>query len=611
MNQQMGLSEFFAMEASEYLERLDAVVSTSGSPNLDELVGLARQLRGSALMAKQAPIAEAATSFERFARSVQGGKREWDEATKQTAIRAVDDFKILVRQLATWSEAEDAKAAALAEELDPGGTRASAEQAAPAAEPLDSGTRAFIGREGAAVASALDQTAKALQQDPGAEEPLERLLTGMQPLRGLAMLAELPPMPDVLDGVEQAVSEIAKRSEPVADVALVFNAAAKALSRATREISTEGLADPDSEEFRDFAARLGTLLELDEDLEPIEGLYHDDSGPHVVQRGTASMHPAELGRLELVSHGEHLRLAADQLERAQSSAQRELRAGTLTATFRALSVASGGPMQDAVARFAAAARQAVGRGAASEQTGEFAANLREAGLALSELDDANEAATAERLGEITSVMYTLPSDGEPVATTPPEAPAEGALARPPADSLPAAPPVAPVFEPAPEPQPVVTPPRPPVQAAPPAAPAPEPEPEPVAASEPAAAPPQPVAEPARSGVGEETPDLAGSWSRYQRYADTLGMGEPSLDELLAGPPADPTTAAPVAPAAAADDVVIPIAELCYGGEDALRRAVSLRARIRTAMEAGQDRTDLRDLIEEALDLVELGLAQHE
>ena len=576
MNQQMGLSEFFAMEASEYLERLDAVVSHSGSPNLDELVGLARQLRGSALMARQEPIATAAASFERFARSVQEGRREWDEATRQTAIRAVDDFKILVRQLATWSEAEDAKASALAEELDPGGARPSVEQAEPAAEPLDSGTRAFIGREGAAVASALHQTAKSLQRDPEAEEPLERLITGMQPLRGLAMLAELPPMPDVLDGVEQAVAEIVQRSGPVEDVGLLFNSAAKALSRATREISTEGSADPDSQEFRDFAARLGKLLDLGEDLEPIEALYHDDSGPHLVQRGTASVQPAELGRLELVSHGEHLRLAADQLERAQSSAQRELRAGTLAATFRALSAAGGGLLQEAVARFAAAARQAVGRDAASKQTGEFAAQLREAGVALSELDDANEGPTVERLGAITSVMYTLPSEGEPAAAAAatPEAPTEGALSRPPADSVAVAPPVAPVFEPAPEPQPVVTPPRPPAQAAP------------------------------RSGVGEETPDLPGSWVRYQRYTDTLGLGEPSLDELLAGPPADPT-------AAPAEEVVIPIAQLCYSGEAALRCAVSLRTRIRTALKAGQDSADLRDLIEEALDLVELGLGQHE
>jgi hypothetical protein len=597
MNQQMGLSEFFAMEASEYLERLDAVVSHSGSPNLDELVGLARQLRGSALMAKQAPIATAAACFERFARSVQEGRREWDEATRQTAIRAVDDFKILVRQLATWSEAEDAKASALAEELDPGGARPSVEQAA---EQLDSGTRAFIGREGAAVASALDQTAKSLQQNPEAQEPLERLITGMQPLRGLAMLAELPPMPDVLDGVEQAVGEIVKRSGPVEDAALLFSSAAKALSRATREISTDGRADPDSQEFRDFAARLGKLLDLGEDLEPIGALYHDDSGPHVVQRGTASVQPAELGRLEVVSHGEHLRLAADQLERAQSSAQRELRAGTLAATFRALSVAGGGPLQEAVARFAAAARQAVGRGAASEQTSEFAAQLREAGVVLSELDEANERLTVERLGAITSVMYTLPSEAEPAAAATPEAPAEGALSRPPADSVAVAPPVAPVFEPAPKPQPVVTPPRPPAQATPPVEPAPEP----LTTTEPAAEPAP------RSGVGEETPDLPGSWVRYQRYADTLGLGEPSLDELLAGPPADPT-AAPATPAAPAEAVVIPIAQLCYSGEAALRCAVSLRTQIRTALEAGQDSADLRDLIEEALDLVELGLEQHE
>ena len=598
MNQQMGLSEFFAMEASEYLERLDAVVSPSGSPNLDELVGLARQLRGSALMAKQAPIATAAASFERFARSLQGGRREWDEATRQTAIRAVDDFKILVRQLATWSENDDAKAAALAEELDPGGPRPSEEQAEPAAEPLDSGTRAFIGREGAAVASALDQAAKSLQRDPGAQEPLERVLTVMQPLRGLAMLAELPPMPDVLDGVEQAVGEIAKRSEPVADVALLFNSAAKALSHATREISTEGRADPDSEEFRDFAARLGKLIDLGQDHESIEALYHDDSGPHVVERGTASIQPAELGRLELVSHGEHLRLAADQLERAQSSAQRELRAGTLAATFRALSVAGGGLLQDAVARFSAAARQALGRGAVSGRTAEFAAQLREAGLALSELDEANEGPTVERLGAITSVMYTLPSQGEPAAAAaaPAEAPAEGALSRPPADSAAVPSPVAPVFEPAPEPQPIVTPPRPPVQAAAPV----EPVPEPVKTPEPAPAQPAPS-----TGAGEDTADLPGSWVSYQQYTDALGLGEPSLDELLAGPPADPTAAA--APAAPAEEVVVPIAQLCFSGEPALRHAVSLRAQIRTALETGQDRTDLRDLIEEALDLVELGL----
>jgi chemotaxis protein histidine kinase CheA len=101
MNQQMGLSEFFSMEASEYLERLDALVSGPDAPKTAELVGLARQLRGSALMAKQAPIATAAAAFESFTRAVHENRRPWDEGTKQLAIKAVDEFKILVRAVAS------------------------------------------------------------------------------------------------------------------------------------------------------------------------------------------------------------------------------------------------------------------------------------------------------------------------------------------------------------------------------------------------------------------------------------------------------------------------------------------------------------------------------
>jgi chemotaxis protein histidine kinase CheA len=359
MNQQMGLSEFFAMEASEYLERLDALVSGPDAPKTTELVGLARQLRGSALMAKQAPIATAAAAFESFTRAVHENRRPWDEGTKQLAIKAVDEFKILVRAVAAWSEAEETKAQALIAELEPQVTQPAAPRERTPADVLDTGTRAFIGREGATVASVLDQVARSLQQDPTTRDPLERVLTVMQPLRGLAMLAELPPMPDLLEGVERAVGEISRRREPVADAALLFNAGAKALSRAAREISTAGQADPDAEETLDFARRLGAIVDLEGDVPPIDALYHEDDGPHVVERGTASVRPAELDRLELVSHGEHLRLAADQLEQGQAAAQRELRAQALATTFRALAAAGGDPLQDAVARFANAARQAV------------------------------------------------------------------------------------------------------------------------------------------------------------------------------------------------------------------------------------------------------------
>jgi chemotaxis protein histidine kinase CheA len=462
MNQQMGLSEFFAMEASEYLERLDALVSGPDAPKTTELVGLARQLRGSALMAKQAPIATAAAAFESFTRAVHENRRPWDEGTKQLAIKAVDEFKILVRAVAAWSEAEETKAQALIAELEPQVTQPAAPRERTPADVLDTGTRAFIGREGATVASVLDQVARSLQQDPTTRDPLERVLTVMQPLRGLAMLAELPPMPDLLEGVERAVGEISRRREPVADAALLFNAGAKALSRAAREISTAGQADPDAEETLDFARRLGAIVDLEGDVPPIDALYHEDDGPHVVERGTASVRPAELDRLELVSHGEHLRLAADQLEQGQAAAQRELRAQALATTFRALAAAGGDPLQDAVARFANAARQAVARGAAVQQTAEFAGQLRAAAAVLAESAPGAEPQSAERLAGVTAALggEPQPAPAAPAAAAP-EAPA-------PAVAAPAAP--APVGEAPSAPPPTATPAAEPVAAQ--AAPAP-------------------------------------------------------------------------------------------------------------------------------------------
>src|SRR3970282_656826 len=106
----MRLTEFFAMEATEYLERLDAMVSGPEGPDTEEFVRLARALRGSALMAGQHAIAQSAGAFEGLARSLRERRRHWDEATKQLAVRAVDEFKILVRSVADWTEAAESRA---------------------------------------------------------------------------------------------------------------------------------------------------------------------------------------------------------------------------------------------------------------------------------------------------------------------------------------------------------------------------------------------------------------------------------------------------------------------------------------------------------------------
>jgi len=380
----LGMSDFFALEAGEYLERLDALLQSDGPPAADEFVRLARALRGSALMASQHAIARAATGLETLARAVREGRRAWDAATKQLAIRAVDDHKIFVRRAASWTDADTVKAEALATQLEQLAGRPSAQVRAAEALGLDAGARAFVAREGAAIASALDRAAQVLRSNPLAHDPLQHVLKALQPLRGLAALADLPPLPDLLEGIERAIGELnqttAAQVAPAALVGELFQTAASSIAHAAREVAERGRPDPEGAEFRKFAGLLMQFMESEPDVVPIDTLFHADAGPHIVRAGTAAARPATLGQLELVSHGEHLRQAADSLERAPSPTQRELRAHTLAGTFRALGAAGGGgPLSDRVAEFAHAARDAVSRGIAVNQAALFAAELRRAG----------------------------------------------------------------------------------------------------------------------------------------------------------------------------------------------------------------------------------------
>src|SRR2546428_316877 len=310
----LGMSDFFALEAGEYLERLDALLQQSETPAADEFVRLARALRGSALMANQQAIAKAAAGVESLARALREGRRPWDAQTKQLAVRAIDDLKIFVRRAANWTQADSAKAEAVGAQLDQLAGRPSAQVRAAEALGLDAGARAFVAREGA--------------------------------------------------------------------------------------------------EFRNFAALLVKVLESEPDIVPVTSLYYEDAGPHVVKQGVPAARPATLGRLELVSHGEHLRQAADSLERAPSPTQRELRAHTLAGTFRALAQAGGGALPERVAQFAAAAREAVSSGVAVRRAAEFARVLRRAGDLLTRSSAGDEAAPAAALGGLTQA---LPPPGGPGA----------------------------------------------------------------------------------------------------------------------------------------------------------------------------------------------------
>src|SRR5205814_9187416 len=263
--QPLGMSDFFALEAGEYLERLDGLLAASDSPNADELVRLARALRGSALMANQHAIARTAAALEALARAVREGRRAWDAQTKQLAVRGVDDLKIFVRRAPAWTDAHTARAEALAQELEQLAGRPSAQVRAAEALGLDAGARAFVAREGAAIASALDRAAQALRINPGAQDPLQHVLRTLQPLRGLAALNDLPPLPDLLEGIERSIGELERgRGTPPAGGPELFHAAATAIARAAREVAERGRPDPESAEFQTFAGQLVKLIEADQ-----------------------------------------------------------------------------------------------------------------------------------------------------------------------------------------------------------------------------------------------------------------------------------------------------------------------------------------------------------
>jgi len=559
------MSDFFTLEAGEYLDRLDALLQPPAPPAADELVRLARALRGSALMASQQGIARAAMGLEALARAVREGRRQWDAATKQITTRAIDDLKIFVRKAASWTDADTAKAEALAGQLEQLGGRPSAQVRAAEAMGLDAGARAFVAREGAAIASALDRAGRTLRSNPLAHDPLQHVLKALQPLRGLAALNDLPPLPDLLDGIEQAIGELSRTSgAPPAGVgetiAELFQMAATSIAQAAREVAERGRPDSESAEFRKFAGLLVRFMDSEPDIVPIETVAT------IVRRGTPSggesARPAILGRLELVSHGEHLRQAADSLERAPSATQRELRAHTLAGTFRALSSAGGGPVAERVAEFAQTAREAVTSGIAVNQPALFAAELRRAGEILTESGTGDETATAAALASVTLAVRRL-GGAEPTTAPPHPAPT------------------------------AVTPPKPPAPSAPTT---------PADRTRPSG--------PSRAPSLESSPDLAGTWMRYQQMV-AAGVGPASLEELLAGltpghrPAVSPAQAAPADPGAMPrgnGGEPVDIKTLLYKGASARQRAQELReAAKRTSGDA------LRAIIDEVCDLVVLAI----
>ena len=556
MGQSMGMLDFFVLEAGEYLERLDALTRTPAGPfaAADEFVRIVRAWRGGALMASQQPMARAAQGLEAAGRALKEGRLAWDERVRGEITHAIDDCKTQLRRIRTPDPGDAGRAEEIGAALErlagrpSGGARVTGGG-------LDAGGRAFVAREAAAIASTLDRAARGLSADRASRDALGAVGPTMSALRGVAVLNDLPPLADLLAAVDGALKEVFASPGPVGPmVPTVFDAAAKALARAAREVVDVGRPTVDSAQASAFAAALLTAFAGTEEIPPIDDLFYEDAGPHIVHEGTA---PAPLSRVELVSQGEFLERVADDLARAPSPIVRDLKLFGMAATLRPLAGCAGSPVSNALGRLAEAGRAAIDRGAAGGDIPAFSEAVADAAQALRTVETGTEGSIADQLDAAADRLDDL---------TAPERPAAPA-ARPRTTRV-----------------------------------------VPELAAMPAHAVP--------AEAGEER-DLAGSFASMERIIAQRGLPLGSLEELLtaptpsAPPPLEEPGVVPIESLMPDEmgETSVPIESLLYRGQNALRRALELKEEVaRLAASPGKNTARLYDLQREVFDLVELGLS---
>ena len=555
MTTPLGAADFFALEAGECLDRLETLVSQPGSPPADEFLRTARVLRGSALMATQTQIARAAAGLEALARGHRDHKLSWDASTREQVAQAVEEFRLLIRRVRDWGEADTARAIRLARSLESlagGGGGDPVVHSPPAEElrELHTGVRAFVAREGALIASALDRAARALRTTPEDREPLYNVIRRMQSLRGLAELGDLNPLPEILDGIELAVGDLTRLFAPPPEVDKVMESAGQALTRIARDVAERGRPDPDAEEAKRFTELLLRAFAVERDVVPIESLYFSGDPEPFTQPLSQPQFtaPEPLGPLELVSQGEHLCQTADLIASAGSATQRDLRLYHLLGVLRSAATPSPDPIAGALGIFARSAQEALAAGVASRSLTDLTARLREAGELLRAVGESDDRMLiSRRLLDVAHRLDQLRNAAPPASAETPIVSIESLGYEPDTEVIPIG----------------------------------------------SLAPDEPLAP-----DSTPAPGLEASFRTFDLLIRHRGLAAPSLEALLKKAPAEADAAEPVA-----------IAALMYRGHAALERAVTVRHQITAELSRKASLESLQPLFQELLDLVPLALEQ--
>jgi HPt (histidine-containing phosphotransfer) domain-containing protein len=322
MSSAAGFLDFFVLEASDYIEQLDGLLAHAGamSPDADSLQRLARALRGSATMAKLPAFAELAGAVERIGRAMRDGALTWEPSLAGPLVSAIDDLKILVRAVRSWSPAEDQRASKRANEL----ARLAPESVARASTPSAITGGNYFGTEAANIAAGLELLATRPTDREGGANVLRRV----RALRGVAGIREIPMLAEVMEGAETATRplELGAASLPAESVEML-RASAALLRRIATALREGKQADSAWPERASFERATETLFESErarDRIVPIDQLFFSDGSPNVVSTAPSPpTSPAERFRLEMVSHGEHLRGLVADVRRAPDDAARE------------------------------------------------------------------------------------------------------------------------------------------------------------------------------------------------------------------------------------------------------------------------------------------------
>jgi len=357
------LSEYFALEASEFLDQLDRLLAASELPDAERFFRLARGIRGSAQIAEARRIAEVAQQLESAARGLAEGRLEWNRELHASAVRTVDDLRVLVRGLAAWGSAEETRASAAIERWS---------GAVPAGSDVGAGAKdgsrllPFVHMELIGVRGELDRAMLAMETAPGDAEPLRAVLHRMRAVRGIQGYPVLDGALHMLAALDDAVRAVIARSPEVGAAQMALLSAGRALlTECIDHLAVGEAPDEGGAAWAEFQALVtGAAAEpaaADADVISIRALFYDDAGPHLLYSPVAPLPPAP-GEEPDAAVTEFLHLeATGLLDRAEASLAESGRGGELAELA--------GALRELAATYAAESIAA----AADEAAGAFAA----------------------------------------------------------------------------------------------------------------------------------------------------------------------------------------------------------------------------------------------